>query len=66
MKIQAGMAILDVKKGRKALYKEFKHLPFEAVRIPITITGYIVGVWGEDDGIRREFEVEVSSVKVQS
>ena len=31
-------------------------------RVPVTITGYIVGAWGNDDGESQEFQVEVTKV----
>lgn len=68
--IKSNFAILDVKSGRKSLKKLFyktdsfgQVLP---VRIPVTIKGYIDGVWGDDDGISQEFSVSVQSVKQTS
>ncbi|BCJ91823.1 hypothetical protein IZ6_25580 [Terrihabitans soli] len=69
MKIESNFAILDVKAGRDELKA---HIGFDDRRpslpaknpIPVTITGVIDGVWGEDDGISREFSVKVDEVKL--
>ena len=65
MKLKSTFALLDVKKGRKEL---FKRLGFtgrgKGERVPVTITGYIVGAWGDDDGTSREFEIEVTDLAV--
>lgn len=71
MKITSDFAILDVKKGRKKLLKRFESRPRMGpcpaeLKLPVTITGYIVGVWGDDDGISREFEVEVTEVDCET
>lgn len=68
-KITSDFALLDVKRGRKALAKHFKNRPImgacpQEMRIPITITGYISHQYGADDGISIEFGVRVESVKV--
>jgi len=65
--MKSDFAILDVKAGRKGLAKHFVKRPRSGpcpreLRIPVTITGYIVGQWGRDDGTSIEFEVEVTSV----
>lgn len=61
-KITSSFAILDVKEGREALAE---HLTANgAVRIPVTITGFITETHGDDDGASIEFAVEVSSVNV--
>jgi len=57
MKIQSNFALLDVKHGRKGLEKALSKGP-----IPVTITGNLTGVWGNDDGESVEFEVEVTKV----
>lgn len=62
--IKSEFALLDVKKGRGAL---FKALGYTGRRkdispIPVTITGFIIGAWGKDDGVSREFEIEVTDV----
>lgn len=71
MKIQSDFALLDVKTGRGALNKHFAKRPRlgecpPAMRIPVTITGYIDDVWGGDDGTSREFSVVVQSVKTEA
>jgi hypothetical protein len=63
--IKSDFALLDVKKGRQALFKTLGkagnplHTP-----IPVTITGYLTGAWSDDDGISREFEVRVTGVQL--
>lgn len=51
-------AILDVKAGRKALAKRVA----KGQRIPVTIRGFIVSRWGDDDGTSIEFSLDVTSV----
>lgn len=68
MEIKSDFALLDVKAGRGALNKHFAKRPRlgecpPALRIPVTVTGYIDGVWGGDDGVSREFTMVVQSVK---
>ena len=64
--IKSDFALLDVKGGRKAL---FKALGFtgrsDAAPIPVTITAEIVGAWGTDDGTSQEFELRVTGVQVR-
>lgn len=65
--IKSDFALLDVKGGRSAL---FKALGFTgrfdgAEPIPITITGRILGAWGQYDGTSQEFEIEVEKVEVK-
>lgn len=69
MKISSGFALIDVKDGRNELAKHFKSRPRlgpcpEKLRVPVTITGYIDAVWGDDDGESREFSVTVESVGI--
>ena len=69
MKISSDFALLDVKKGRKKLFKHLGFTPYGPnpngdKRIPVTITGYIVGAWGEDDGVIREFQIDVTDIVV--
>lgn len=71
MEIKSTFAILDVKAGRGPLNKHFAKAPRlggcpEKLRIPVTITGYIDGVWSNDDGVSREFSVTVQSVKTKA
>ncbi|WP_353645739.1 hypothetical protein [Mesorhizobium sp. WSM2239] len=68
MKINSTFAILDVKKGRTSLVKHFAGRPKlgpcpPELRIPVVITGFIDGIHSRDDGISREFSVEVTEVK---
>jgi hypothetical protein len=65
--IKSDTAILDVTKGRKALYRHVGNTPLGTDfpnRIPVTIAGYIVGAWGNDDGVSREFQVNVETVTI--
>jgi hypothetical protein len=63
-KITSDFAVLDVKGGRSALFKELGYTRREGgpAPIPVTITGEIVGAWGHDDGISREFQIRVTGV----
>lgn len=68
MQIQSTFALLDVKRGRKALEKHFRNRPRmgqcpEDMRVPVTITGYLDGIWGDEDGVSREFTVTVQKVE---
>jgi hypothetical protein len=70
MKIKSDFALLNVTVGRKALAKHFSKRPLvgrcpEPLRVPVSITGYIEGVWGHDDGISQEFTVVVKSLKTR-
>lgn len=70
MAIKSTFAVLDVKAGRGPLNKHFAKRPRlgecpPAMRVPVTITGYIDGVWSSDDGVSREFSVTVQSVKTK-
>lgn len=67
IKIQSEFAILDVKEGRDELFNHFEPRPRmgpcpEELRIPIMIVGYIDGIHSKDDGVSREFTVQVESV----
>lgn len=69
MDLKSDFALLDVKKGRKKLFGLLGFTPNgprpnEDRRVPVTITGFIVGAHGEDDGVSREFQVEVTSLAV--
>lgn len=67
MKVTSNFAIVDIKKGRKKLYDSLPENPRlgePVTGIPVVITGYIVGTWGRDDGVSREFEIQVDSVKL--
>lgn len=65
--IKSDFAILDVKVGCRALGKHFLKRPNSgecpsALRIPVTIKGYIDDIWGGFDGVSQEFGVCVQSV----
>ncbi|WP_454287240.1 hypothetical protein [Rhizobium arsenicireducens] len=67
MKLSSNFAILDVEAGRTQLEKHFATRPPtgpcpEALRIPITITGYIDYPWGRNDGTSQEFAIVVESL----
>lgn len=66
-KLSSKYALLVIENGRKDLEKHFAKRPPlgkcpEELKIPVTITGYINGVWGDDDGISQEFSVEVETI----
>ena len=61
MKTTSNFALLDVKRGRKALRKI---VAGHKRKIPVTIKGYIVGDWSADDNTSIEFEVQVTSHKL--
>ena len=70
LSFKSDFAIIDVKAGRAALTKNFKDQPLlgpcpPKMCVPVTITGYLDGVWGHDDGTSREFSMTVQSVKVR-
>ena len=71
MKIESTFALLDVQKGRRKLLSEVggngigKTGQPTGKRIPVTITGFVVGAWGGDDGTSREFQVDVTNVEIQ-
>lgn len=67
--IKSEFAIVDVKKGRRALAKHFIDRPRMGtcpphLRIPVTITGYIDGIHSRDDGVSQEFSVDVTQISV--
>lgn len=68
MKLESDFALLDVKRGRKALAKRMppgsNSLPKDK-RIPVTIRGYISHRHGADDGTSIEFGVDVTSVRIE-
>lgn len=58
-KIQSDFALLDVKRGRKALARHLaKHGPQEVV-VKMTLRR----VWGNDDGTSIEFQADVTDVR---
>lgn len=65
MKLQSDFALLDVKKGRKALAKMMPNgsKRTDAV-IPVVIKGYISHRHGNDDGVSIEFGIDVTSVEI--
>lgn len=70
-KLKSDFAVLDVKAGRAALAKHFKDRPPfgecpPALRIPVTIHGYLDGIHSNDDGVSREFSVTVTRLTVKS
>lgn len=61
--ITSDFALLDIKKGRAALEK----IVGASYRIPVVITGYIQngkGGVGGDDGVSREFSIDVEHVQM--
>ena len=67
MKIESDFAIIDVKRGRKALSRLMPQGSLslaECDRIPVTIHGYIFCQHGADDGVSIEFGVDVERVEV--
>ncbi len=65
LKIKSDFALLDVMTGRARLLKKLGYTGQQAgVSIPVTITGYLIGAWGSDDGTSQEFEVKVTGVKL--
>lgn len=72
--ITSDFAILDVRKGRDTLFEYFNKDSYKpnkagipdttAKPIPIVIKGFIVKDWGNDDGISREFQIQVTDVEV--
>lgn len=70
MRLKSKFAVLDVMDGRKKLAAHFKDRPRlgpcpDDMRIPVTITGYIDGIHGCDDGTSIEFAVMVDRVKIE-
>lgn len=55
--ISSDFAILDVKKGRKALDKMMRANP--GVRFKIIIAAEIDNTWSDDDGISQEFGLSI-------
>ena len=65
IKISSEFALIDVKKGRKALHKHFESRPKlgpcpDHLKIPVVIRGQIEGIYSDNDGVSREFSVEVT------
>lgn len=60
MKISSDFAILDVKNGRQDL----KDAIDNGQSFPVTLKGRITAIWGGDDGISREFQIDVDSIEI--
>ncbi len=66
MRLTSTFALLDIMGGRRDLLKVVGGNGFgrtkrpTGVRVPVTITGNVVGAWGGDDGTSQEFQVDVS------
>ena len=70
LEIKSTFAIVDVTTGREALAMHFRERPRlgkcpPKYRIPITLTGYLESVWGNDDGTSREFSMTVERVAIK-
>jgi hypothetical protein len=63
-KLKSDFAILDIQGGRHALMRVMGNPtgPTLCEPIPVIITGFLIGPWGDDDGTSREFEVQVTKV----
>ena len=58
-RINSDFALLDIKRGRKALLKHLdEHGPQEVV---VTMT--LNRAWGNDDGVSIEFQADVANIK---
>ena len=63
--VSSDLALIDVKIGRGKLFKALGYPRIDSPSpIPVTITGYIVGAYGADDGTSQTFEVKVTGVKL--
>ncbi|MFC5423685.1 hypothetical protein ACFPOB_29565 [Bosea eneae] len=67
----SNFAILDVKRGRRQLRDHFADRPPlgscpPAMRVPVTITGYIDCIHGSDDGTSQEFAVTVTQLEIDA
>jgi len=60
--ISSGFALLDVKKGRDALKRHFDN---GGEPLDVVITGRVYDVHGMDDGVSREFSVEVTGAELR-
>lgn len=61
-RISSDFAVLDVKRGRKALAKAVLHAPDR--RIPVVIRGFLDSPHSRDDGTSVEFSVHVTHVEL--
>lgn len=57
----SNFALVSIQRCRKALAKRVD----AGEHFPITLRGKITGVWGGDDGIDQEFQIEVETVSVR-
>lgn len=58
--ITSEFALLDVKKGRVSLASRIR----KGEKFNVTLRGTITGVWGHNDGISQEFQVDVDGIFV--
>ena len=63
MNLTSDFALLSIKGDRTKLATHFEEHP--KTRIPITIVGYIDGIWGQDDGTDQEFTVTVEHLSTK-
>jgi len=59
-KLSCDFALIDVKRGRRSLLARSR----SGERIPVIITGHIVGDYSRDDGVSIEFEIEVARAEI--
>jgi hypothetical protein len=64
----SGFGLIDITTGRNALFRRFeKRLPFcgcpENMKIPVIIHANIDGIAGNDDGVSREFTLEILKIE---
>jgi len=69
IKVTSDFALIDIKAGRakvaKVLGEDWKVVGSKPThKIPITLKGFIVEQYSADDGVSREFAVDVTSVKL--
>ena len=64
-RFKSDYAMLDITKGRTVLSRAVGGTSDgNGTRIPVKITGYIDGVFGQDDGTSQEFNVIVTKLEV--
>ena len=66
MKIKCEYAFIDVTTGRSKLTKLLRGVPPigpcpTTLRIPVALTGYVTRIHSNDDGVSREFLVDVEN-----
>lgn len=69
IEVSSNFAALDVKRGRHELAAHFRQTPRGELTprhrwVPVTITGWMTGINSDDDGVSREFQVDVTSVRL--